>query len=867
MRVFRITSLQWAIGAFSVLLGAMMLVAPHQFDSSEYATVRGNLLFWGVVFFVLGAATFAASALRLSNPLHWGIHIAGVASLLMLATGFAATGFWNWVVNYAVMAIGLLFAGLTPEQQRDHSSLLDDRSAIRLLPLFIGIDALLDGLLLLFFPYTFVAERYTSMRSLFPWLGVVYSLAGVGLIALQLFPQRMRWLRILVYLFAGAAYLWYTILVPIPNRILSGLIFYGGISLILLSLPLLERPFTRLDPTQLRIRLALLLAATMSIPLVITVTLISNQEERSVRQEVLQRQQAEATVLAEGVSRYVTLHHNALDALSHLPEIVNLSPSGARERLQEFANSYPDVTAFALFNAQGDQIARSDNQPMLPARGYPVFEEARSDHKPSSDVLISPVYKYPIFAFGYPVMDKQVHFLGVVTMALASTHLSTFLSNQSSDPSILVYLVDENGRVIAHPSAKLVQEFADYSHTAPVEKLFGSGKHSSNLVYGPAGSEKLAGMAMVPGLGWGVVVERTAGTALASVHRGRDLAFAIMLIFLAIAIVAGVILAGWIAQPLDALRQAAVQLSSGDGRSPLPSTAITEIQTLSDVFGVMRDRLAARTAEREQAQTALREANEELEAKVVARTIDLEQANASLELYAQQLMNSNRELQDFAYIASHDLQEPLRKIRAFGDRLKSRASGQLDTDSLDYIERMQSASVRMQSMIDSLLAYSRVTTKAQPLTTVDLNQVAAEVINDLEVRIEQSGGKVELNDLPNVKADPLQMRQLLQNLIANGLKFHRPGETPLVQVSGQVLPNGYAEICVKDNGIGFDEKYLERIFQPFNRLQGRSEYEGSGIGLAICRKIVERHHGTITAASQPGQGATFIITLPLGEKA
>jgi PAS domain S-box-containing protein len=250
-------------------------------------------------------------------------------------------------------------------------------------------------------------------------------------------------------------------------------------------------------------------------------------------------------------------------------------------------------------------------------------------------------------------------------------------------------------------------------------------------------------------------------------------------------------------------------------------------------------------------------------------------AEARLKAFAAKLQRSNRELQDFAYVASHDLQEPLRKVAVFGARLQTKCGAALGPEGHDYLERMLRATVRMQTLIDGLLSFARVTTQAQPFVPVNLATVAAEVTGDLETRLDQVGGSVDVSELPVIEADPLQMRQLLQNLIGNALKFRRPDVAPVVRVEGHVLAEGQhgpgqgelgcriCEIRVVDNGIGFEEKYAERIFQVFQRLHSRNEYEGSGIGLAICRKIVERHGGHITAKSTPGQGATFMIRLPL----
>lgn len=248
-------------------------------------------------------------------------------------------------------------------------------------------------------------------------------------------------------------------------------------------------------------------------------------------------------------------------------------------------------------------------------------------------------------------------------------------------------------------------------------------------------------------------------------------------------------------------------------------------------------------------------------------------AEDKLLVYSKKLEVSNRELQDFASVAAHDLQEPLRKIQSFSDRLKTKAANELTSESLDYFDRIQNAAHRMQILINDLLTYSRVTTKAQPFQKIDLNKIVAQVVSDLVVRIETSKGKVEWSHLPTVEGDATQMYQLFQNIIGNALKFHRRDQPPHVKVSASLVEtaernqkSAVYEIRIEDNGIGFDEKYLDRIFTIFQRLHGRQEYEGTGIGLAVCRKIIDRHGGRLTARSAPGEGATFLFTLPSQQK-
>ena len=255
----------------------------------------------------------------------------------------------------------------------------------------------------------------------------------------------------------------------------------------------------------------------------------------------------------------------------------------------------------------------------------------------------------------------------------------------------------------------------------------------------------------------------------------------------------------------------------------------------------------------------------------------LERANIALEVSNHALKLSNDNLQQFAYVASHDLQEPLRKIHSFGDLLKSTYAPQLGPDGTDMIIRTGAAANRMSVPISDLLNYSRLTTQQAPFKPVDLMELIPTILDDLSVAVTERGAVVGYTNLPTLTCDPAQLQQLFQNLLSNGLKFQQNGCPPQVRVTARTVPQSdvpnliatvpdahqhYHEISVTNNGIGFDEKYLDRIFQVFQRLHGKSNYPGSGVGLAICRKVVTNHLGVLTAHSKPGHGATFVVYLP-----
>ncbi len=244
-------------------------------------------------------------------------------------------------------------------------------------------------------------------------------------------------------------------------------------------------------------------------------------------------------------------------------------------------------------------------------------------------------------------------------------------------------------------------------------------------------------------------------------------------------------------------------------------------------------------------------------AHIACLAIERKRYEENLQIYA-------KELEDFSSMASHDLQEPLRKIVVFGDLLQSRIADS-DEQSRNYLERMQNAALRMRSLIDDLLQYTKIESKESSYEVIDLRKVVDKVLDDLETRIKENNGVINLKSLPVIEVDPTQMHQLFLNLIGNALKFHRKGIPPVINLDTVCKGDGRCMIMVEDNGIGIEEEHIDKIFKPFERLHGRTTYEGTGIGLTICKKIVSRHGGEILIKRQP-EGVTFQVILPEKQK-
>lgn len=275
------------------------------------------------------------------------------------------------------------------------------------------------------------------------------------------------------------------------------------------------------------------------------------------------------------------------------------------------------------------------------------------------------------------------------------------------------------------------------------------------------------------------------------------------------------------------------------------------INTMNKELIKLKDHYFLMAEERESSNTLLKE-----------RTAELSASHLALKEHAEKLEKLNEELQDFAFIASHDLQEPLRKLQTYCDLAISSVASTPDSVRREYLNRIIISASRMRKQVSDLLNYSQATSTPIAFKAVDLSKIARKAADMLENTIKETGGLIEIETMPAIEADEAQMLRLFHNLIGNAIKF-RGARPPRIVISAREDEHGICEISVTDNGIGFDPRYAERIFRPFQRLHGLKEYEGTGIGLTICRKIAERHGGSISAFGTPGEGSTFLIRLPV----
>ncbi len=585
------------------------------------------------------------------------------------------------------------------------------------------------------------------------------------------------------------------------------------------------------------------LTALLAVILLCTLIVIGSGVVLFVRQtemEAWRGRQEEAT--HNTVRAVMNLLENTRNSLNFI-NLLGLDDFARNKTLlDKLLLQYPILQEIIYFNAQGERVAATTSAAFLAQDRAIIVQEpwfiaAQAGQPYSYSSLSLATEQYPYLVSAIPAPNASV-----IAARVDMSALWALVAEMRTGQSGRTYLVERSGKIIAHTDHTMVLEGRmvpnplDWFTALTTQDLWHGG-------YVNFQNERVVGTVdLVPGVDWLVVTELSRAEAFATSRRaywmlgGGILGFMVLLMWVSAEWIEGLILA-----PVERLRDGAERIGQGDLAHRIEFVRSDEIGQVAAAFNHMA--------------TELEELYGSLEQKIADRTVQLEAQTTELE-------RSNAELAQFAYIASHDLQEPLRMINSYLRLIERRYKGQLDKEADEFIGFALDGSVRMQQLIRDLLAYSRVGTRNQPLEPTDCQLIFRQVLVNLQMAIQESGTVVTADALPTLFVDPTYMAQLLQNLIANAIKF-RSAHTPQIQIHASYRPQPQEWLFgVTDNGIGIAPDSFERIFLIFQRLHTRSEYPGTGIGLAICKKIIDRHGGRIWVESTLGQGTTFYFTLP-----
>ncbi|MCU0494464.1 MAG: sensor histidine kinase, partial [Chloroflexaceae bacterium] len=650
-----------------------MLITPHQFVSPAYLAFQPGLPWWGTAFLVVGGALLSVTVLAMNRPYVATAELAAALLLLLLAAGFWRVNGWTGVVVYGSLGLGLMLAALQLDDYRL-------RSRPDLLALMVGLSSAINGLIILLAPGQFTGFFYDAMRWHLPLNGAAFLLSGLALLAAHLLPRMPQLLFWLCHLLAAGALGFWFFTNPLPLRLLTGYGYYGGVGLAMALLPWLGPKLVRTDPAALRVRLALLLAACAALPLILTLTLITNQQEQLAARQTMTTYQFDAQELAGNISRVVQMHRAALATLAVDSNLAVLPASEQQARLAAFQQRYPSFSTVLLLRPDQPLVVSNaaTAPPDIPAT---VVEQLRTTGGPQLLPSANDTAP-PVVLLGAPLRSPSGQLSGTLIGLMDEASLPTELSVARTSADMVIYLTTADGALLAQPESRPATSRAA---APPLQALAASDAPAGTLRYTSATGEWLSGFARLPDLNWNVVVERPVNAALATVWAGRELAFLALLGMMGVAVLAGLLLARQLAHPLDQLAKAADRLAEGNTAEPLPQSRISEVAHLSAIFGTMRDRLVARTAERDTLYEAERAARETAEAAVQMR-------------------------ETFLSVASHELKTPLTSLLGNTELLQRRASREqlLNERNLRSVNVIHEQAQRLSRLIEALLDISRL---------------------------------------------------------------------------------------------------------------------------------------------------------------
>ncbi|MBI2761024.1 MAG: hypothetical protein HYX51_06320, partial [Chloroflexi bacterium] len=708
-------------------------------------------------------------------------------------------------------------------------------SAVDAFALTIAVSAILLGGAFVTLPGHFHSSLYDTVRPVLPALGIVFVCSGIALLLVQI-RSASRAAVWGAHLVVGSGYCIFAALVAVPDRAWTGGAYFAGFGLTVALLPWLAPRLLRLTPRSLQARLALILIALASLPLVIAVSASAAWAEHLITKQALTDQEVRARSQSRDVGDYIVSHRNAMVAVGSRVNLVSLTPEQQRAAIRTLVVT--DVGGFATYDPSGRPLARSDDLPLVPLE--PALVQAIGRTGAATELITrSPQTMQAMLVFAAPTAGAAGQPSGVITAEVETSRIAAALARR--DPGgrtgARVMLVDAGGRALAHPDAALSAALADVSDHPAVAAIRASGD-AGTLRYTTAAGTQIAAYARVPDAGWGLIVERPLSRVLDGTRAARDLALVVLVLAIAAAAVTGIFLANRLVAPLRALMRAVDRVATGGGPTPLPTRGVSEVVQLAARVGELEERITARTAEREQLLDQERHAREDAEA--AARVKD-----------------------EFLSTAAHELKTPVTAPRACAQLLQGSlpaGGGDRTTTALAALERQTG---RLTRLADELLESSRLALGRLDLQyeRIDLSVLARETVAQVQMttRIHQ----LRLNAAGPLSAepDPDRISQVLVNLLTNAVKYSPTGGSIEVTVAGDTEQ---ATVSVRDEGIGIPDDKQAHLFEQFYQAHARTahDYGGMGLGLYLSRELVRRHGGEIGIQSVVGMGTTVTVRLP-----
>ena len=545
---------------------------------------------------------------------------------------------------------------------------------------------------------------------------------------------------------------------------------------------------------------------------------------------------------AQQVGREVKLEmeniKSVLKLLANSPDWQEMNPSILKEEIKFVENNFPNIRELYIADLEGNQIAKKGASKLENVSDIWSFQLAKGGQEVFSDIFLDPQTLKPIQIITLPILENKI-VRGVLSAELGFQRMISSIMDIDIGRDGSIFVVASNGRVFAHTYMSQLSNL-DFSGVPIVEAVLDGQKGAMKGYTDNFGHQVVGTFSPIWELGWGIIVQRPLVNIGREIGRVRNVIFIGIVISIILTIIIGWLMSRTISQPIRLLAEASEKVARGDLSTSVDIVSSNEIGVLASSFNRM-------VRERKQAQEELQKSCNELEFRVKERTVQLE--------------SSMKEIESFSYSVSHDLQAPLRAISGFSEILLKEYHNTLDDNGQHYLQRVKEGAKNMSRMIEDLLVISRVGRRPINKKKIDLGNLSQEVYSQL-FEEEKKGRKVDfiMQPCPPVSADPQLMKIALTNLFSNALKFTRKCEKAQIEL-GCKIENGNTIYYVKDNGVGFNMKYADKLFSPFQRLHSTEEFEGTGIGLATVQRIIHRHGGKIWVDSIPGSGTTFYFIL------